>query len=101
MRELVLPDVERHGSIEAWIIDDTGFLKKGLRIPAHRGQSFRRIADGIPVIADYKNTTTSPATETPPPASEKRLGSVRSREGLHHSAMKSKIADPVPLPRGG
>jgi SRSO17 transposase len=29
VRELVLPAVERHGPIEAWIIDDTGFPKKG------------------------------------------------------------------------
>ena len=29
VRELVLPAVERQGSIEAWIIDDTGFPKKG------------------------------------------------------------------------
>ena len=29
VRELVLPKIERHGSIEAWIIDDTGFPKKG------------------------------------------------------------------------
>ena len=29
VRELVLPQIERHGSIEAWIIDDTGFPKKG------------------------------------------------------------------------
>lgn len=29
VRELVLPSVERHGPIEAWIIDDTGFPKKG------------------------------------------------------------------------
>src|SRR5437867_7597068 len=27
--ELVLPSIERHGPIEAWIIDDTGFPKKG------------------------------------------------------------------------
>ncbi len=27
--ELVLPGIERHGPIEAWIIDDTGFPKKG------------------------------------------------------------------------
>src|SRR5450756_2789222 len=27
--EMVLPMIERHGSIEAWIIDDTGFPKKG------------------------------------------------------------------------
>jgi SRSO17 transposase len=27
--ELVLPQIERHGAIEAWIIDDTGFPKKG------------------------------------------------------------------------
>ena len=29
VREMVLPQVERHGLIEAWIIDDTGFPKKG------------------------------------------------------------------------
>jgi SRSO17 transposase len=29
VRELVLPALERHGAIEAWIIDDTGFPKKG------------------------------------------------------------------------
>ena len=29
MREMVLPAIERHGPIEAWIIDDTGFPKKG------------------------------------------------------------------------
>jgi SRSO17 transposase len=29
VREMVLPDIERHGPIEAWIIDDTGLPKKG------------------------------------------------------------------------
>jgi SRSO17 transposase len=29
VRELVLPQMERHGPIEAWIIDDTGFPKQG------------------------------------------------------------------------
>jgi SRSO17 transposase len=29
VRELVLPEIERHGAIEAWIIDDTGFPKQG------------------------------------------------------------------------
>src|ERR1700675_2048030 len=29
VRELVLPTLERRGPIEAWIIDDTGFAKKG------------------------------------------------------------------------
>jgi len=28
--EMVLPEIERHGRIEAWIIDDTGFPKKGV-----------------------------------------------------------------------
>ena len=28
VRELVLPAIERHGPIEAWIIDDTGFASK-------------------------------------------------------------------------
>jgi SRSO17 transposase len=29
VRETVLPQIERHGAIEAWIIDDTGFPKQG------------------------------------------------------------------------
>src|SRR5215211_5304314 len=29
VRDLVLPAIERTGPIEAWIIDDTGFPKKG------------------------------------------------------------------------
>jgi SRSO17 transposase len=29
VRETVLPEIERHGPIEAWIIDDTGLPKKG------------------------------------------------------------------------
>jgi len=29
VREMVLPAIVRHGAIEAWIIDDTGFPKKG------------------------------------------------------------------------
>jgi SRSO17 transposase len=29
VRELVLPAIETHGPVEAWIIDDTGFPKKG------------------------------------------------------------------------
>src|SRR3954469_21426043 len=29
VREMVLPEVEGHGPIEAWIIDDTGFPKQG------------------------------------------------------------------------
>jgi SRSO17 transposase len=29
VREMVVPEMERHGAIEAWIIDDTGLPKKG------------------------------------------------------------------------
>jgi SRSO17 transposase len=29
VREMVVPEMERHGSIEVWIIDDTGFPKQG------------------------------------------------------------------------
>jgi len=29
VREMVLPQIERHGPIRAWIIDDTSFPKKG------------------------------------------------------------------------
>ena len=37
VRELVLPAIERHGPIEAWIIDDTGFPKKGRTRSGWRG----------------------------------------------------------------
>lgn len=30
--DLVLPLIEQHGPIEAWIVDDTGFPKKGRRL---------------------------------------------------------------------
>jgi midasin (ATPase involved in ribosome maturation) len=36
----------RHSSLRK------SFAKKEVQIPVHRGQSFRRIADSIPVIAD-------------------------------------------------
>ena len=29
VRDMVVPEMERHGPIEAWIIDDTGFPKQG------------------------------------------------------------------------
>ena len=29
VREMVVPEMARHGPIEAWIIDDTGFPKQG------------------------------------------------------------------------
>jgi SRSO17 transposase len=29
VRELTLPAMEKHGSIEAWMLDDTGYQKKG------------------------------------------------------------------------
>jgi SRSO17 transposase len=29
VREMVLPEIERHGPIEAWIIDDTSFRSRG------------------------------------------------------------------------
>ena len=29
VRDLVLPAIEQHGPVEAWIVDDTGFPKKG------------------------------------------------------------------------
>ena len=41
--EMVLPAIESHGPIEAWIIDDTGFPKKG-RAFGRRGTPVLRAA---------------------------------------------------------
>ena len=38
VRELVLPKMERHGQIEAWIIDDTGFPNPLLRRASIRSE---------------------------------------------------------------
>ena len=73
IRELVLPGIERQGRIEAWIVDDTGFTKKGthsvgvarqysggrrqtgqLSSPAGRAvdrQSFGKPADCLPALS--------------------------------------------------
>ena len=37
VREMVLPAIERHGPVEAWIIDRTGFPKKGRHSVGVRG----------------------------------------------------------------
>jgi SRSO17 transposase len=38
VRELVLPRIEQHGPIEAWILDDTGLPKKGRHSAGQAGQ---------------------------------------------------------------
>jgi SRSO17 transposase len=48
VREMVVPAIERHGPIEAWIIDDTGFPKKGGRGCAailRRARQTRQLSD--------------------------------------------------------
>jgi hypothetical protein len=58
MPDLVADGVDRHGGNQVLAAHRGSLLKYGfgtrhhLRIPGHRGQSFRRIADSVPVIAD-------------------------------------------------
>ena len=43
VREMVVPEMERHGPIEAWIIDDTGFPKKGRPSVGVYGQPYSEL----------------------------------------------------------
>ena len=42
VRRYVVPKIERHGPITAWIMDDTGIPKKGFRTVGPSGPSWRR-----------------------------------------------------------
>ena len=53
-RAVAGPDPSPQRLYYARIIAETQFTLARMRIPVHRGQSFRRIADSNPVIADSR-----------------------------------------------
>jgi SRSO17 transposase len=44
VRELVVPAMETQGRIEAWIVDDTGFVKKSVHSVGVARQYCRRLS---------------------------------------------------------
>src|SRR6202521_5110104 len=77
VREMVLPSMQRHGPIEAWIIDDTGFPKQGKHSVGVQHQYSGHLAKK-PIVRWLSRCR----SQTPPPACRWPIGCICRRSGL-------------------
>ena len=89
VRELVLPAIERSGPIEAWIIDDTGFPKKGRHSVGVARQYCGQLGkqDNCQVAVTCRSPTIMPACRSP-------IGCICRRIGPTDPARRRKAGVP-------
>jgi SRSO17 transposase len=101
VRELVLPVIEQRGPIEAWIIDDTGFPKKGRHSVGvtrqYCGQPGKQ--DNCQVAVTLSIAITRPACRSPLSSTCRKSGHSMPRGGTRPGCPKRSALPPSPRSR--